>query len=249
MVIKSNPDEESFIIKRRFKYEKGIIVLLVLFSCFVARSQAQTAEELIAKVKAKIDKVNDYEANGIMKTNVAFLKAPVAKVKVYFKKPNKIRIKNESGISFIPNGSVNINYGNIFADPGDYDIINAGKENNTGLRIIKLLPKEENAEVVLSTLYIDEIQLLVKKAKTTTKQNGTYELEMQYGKYADYGLADKVIFSFNTKEYKLPKVVTFDYDDGSRKQPGEDKAKNINGKVEISYSGYIINKGVPDTVF
>jgi hypothetical protein len=31
------------------------------------------------------------------------------------------------------------------------------------------------------------------------------KLEMSYGKYIAYGLPDKVIFSFNTKDYKLPK--------------------------------------------
>jgi hypothetical protein len=124
-----------------------------------------------------------------------------------------------------------------------------GKESKTNLRIIKLLPKDENADVVLSTLYIDETQSLIKKSKTTTKDNGTYELEMTYGKYAEYGLADKVIFSFNTKDYKLPKGVTFDYDDGNKKAEDADKLKNKKGKVEISYSGYIINKGVPDSVF
>lgn len=124
-----------------------------------------------------------------------------------------------------------------------------GKENKSNLRIIKLLPKDENADVVLSTLYIDETQSLIKKSKTTTKDNGTYELEMTYGKYAEYGLADKVIFSFNTKDYKLPKGVTFDYDDGTKKKEDADKMKNKKGKVEISYSGYIINKGVPDSVF
>jgi hypothetical protein len=102
---------------------------------------------------------------------------------------------------------------------------------------------------VLSTLYIDETQSLIKRSKTTTKDNGTYELEMTYGKYAEYGLADKVIFSFNTKDYKLPKGVTFDYDDGTKKEEDADKLKNKKGKVEISYSGYIINKGVPDSVF
>lgn len=85
-----------------------------------------------------------------------------------------------------------------------------GKENKTNLRIIKLLPKDENADVVLSTLYIEETQSLIKKSKTTTKDNGTYELEMTHGKYAEYGLADKLIFSFNTKDDKLPKGVTFD---------------------------------------
>jgi outer membrane lipoprotein-sorting protein len=211
--------------------------------------QAQTAEEIIALVKAKSDKVNDYEAKGKLKTNVVFIKAPVATVKVYFKKPGKLRIKNEKGISFVPKGSVNVNLGNIFAGTSSYDIIDAGKETGTGLRIIKLLPQEESVEVVLSTLYIDEKQMLVKKAKTTTKENGTFELEMTYGKFAEYGLADKVIFSFNTKEYKLPKGVTFDYDDGAKKEEDKSKLKNKKGKIEITYSGYIINKGVPDSVF
>ena len=207
-------------VKRKFNFTGACILLLLTFAFCPSDLRAQTARELIEQVKTKIARVNDYEANGKMKTNVAFIKAPLAKVKVYFKKPNKLRVKNESGISFIPKGSVNINLGNIFATSGNYDIIDVGKENTTGLRIIKLLPQDENADVVLSTLYIDEKQLLVKKAKTTTKENGTYELEMTYGEYAEYGLADKVIFSFNTKDYKLPKGVTFDYDDGSKKEQG-----------------------------
>src|SRR5204863_3762509 len=159
------------------------------------------------------------------------------------------RINNESGISFIPRGSVNINLNNLFINTAGFDIIDVGKETGTNLRIIKLLPKDENADVVLSTLYIDETLSLIKKAKTTTKENGTYELEMTYGKYTSYGLADKVIFTFNTKDYKLPKGITFDYDDGSKKQPDPGKIKNRKGTVEITYSGYIINKGVPDSIF
>jgi len=225
-------------------------VLAPLLLLFSTGTRPSTAEELIQKVKSKLDKVNDYEARGRMKTNVAFIKAPVATIKVYFKKPNKLRINNESGISFIPKGSVNINLGNIFlAGTDSYDIIDMGNEAGTRLRIIKLLPKEENADVVLSTLYIDETLALIKKAKTTTKENGTYELEMTYGKYADYGLADKIIFSFNTRDYKLPKGVTFDYDDGTKKDQETNKAKSKKGRVEIIYSGYIINKGVNDSVF
>jgi outer membrane lipoprotein-sorting protein len=210
---------------------------------------AQTVEEVITKVKAKLEKVNDYEAKGKMKTNVIFIKAPIANVKVYYKKPNKLRINNESGISFIPKGSVNINLNNIFVNTSGFDMIDMGKEAKTNLRIIKLLPKDENSEVVLSTLYIDEAQSLIKKAKTTTKENGTYELDMTYGKYAEYGLADKVIFTFNTKDYKLPKGITFDYDDGSKKDNAADKMKDKKGKVEIVYSSYIINKGIKNEVF
>jgi hypothetical protein len=231
------------------KQKRYLPVFLIAFALPVF-VKAQTAEEVIQKVRAKLDKVNDYEARGKMKTNVVFIKAPVATVKIYFKKPNKLRINNESGISFIPKGSVNISLNTLFkSGKTDFDIIDVGKESKTNLRIIKLLPKDENADVVLSTLYIDETQSLIRKSKTTTKDNGTYELEMDYGKYAEYGLADKVIFSFNTKDYKLPKGVTFDYDDGTKKKEDTDKLKNKKGKVEISYSSYIINKGVPDSVF
>ncbi len=225
------------------------IITLMLFLAPTLLVQAQTAEEVIARVKAKLEKVNDYEAKGKMKTNVIFIKAPIANVKVYYKKPNKIRINNESGISFIPKGSVNINLNNIFINTEGFDLIDMGKEEKTSFRIIKLLPKDENSDVVLSTVYIDEKQSLIRKAKTTTKENGTYELEMTYGKYAAWGLADKVSFHFNTKDYKLPKGITFDYDDGTKKEPNPDKMKNKKGEVLITYSSYIINKGVADSVF
>ena len=225
------------------------LVFVALLLPVMMFGQVKTAEEVVKSVKAKLDTVNDYEAQGKMKTNVIFIKAPIATIKVYYKKPNKLRINNESGISFIPRGSVNINLANIFINTSGFDMIDVGKEAKTNLRIIKLLPKDENSDVVLSTLYIDENQSLIKKAKTTTKENGTYELEMSYGKYAGYGLADKVIFTFNTKDYKLPKGITFDYDDGSKKEQNADALKDKKGKVEISYSSYIINKGVPDSVF
>ena len=231
-----------------FLLRKAVSVLLLILLIPGSSLKAQTVEELIQKVREKLEKVNDYEAKGKMKTNVIFIKAPVATVKVYFKKPNKLRINNENGISFIPKGSVNINLNTVFINNNSFDIIDMGKEAGTGLRIIKLLPREKNADVVLSTLYIDEKELLVKKAKTTTKENGTYELGMTYGKYATYGLADKIVFEFNTKDYKLPKGVTFDYDDGKKKEPA-DKMKNKKGKVEINYSNYVINKGVSDKVF
>jgi outer membrane lipoprotein-sorting protein len=226
---------------------KKISVLFFVLFLFVQLS-AQTPQELINKIKAKLEKVNDYTAKGKLKTNVIFIKAPIASVNVYYKKPDKMKIVNENGISFIPKGSVNINLAKFLSGSGNYEIVDAGTEPATGLRILKLLPSDENSEIVLSTLYIDESAELIKKAKNTTRDNGTYELEMSYGKYIAYSLPDKVIFSFNTKDYKLPKGVTFDYDDGAEKKPAED-LKNKKGTVEITYTEYLINKGVNDAVF
>jgi outer membrane lipoprotein-sorting protein len=223
--------------------------LLWIFVGFgIHQLPAQTPEDLINKIRSKLEKVNDYTAKGKLKTNVVFIKAPVASVKVYYKKPDKMKIVNEKGISFIPKGSVNINLAKFLSAAGQYEIVDAGKEAASGFRILKLLPRDENSDIVLSTLYIDEKTELVIKAKNTTRDNGTYELEMTYNKYSSYGLPDKVIFSFNTKDYKLPKGVTFDYDNGSQRKP-DDNLKNRKGRVEITYSEYLINKGVDDIIF
>jgi len=233
------------VVFKRWKYGKYWVALL-LSMFFLVNTRAQTAEQIIQKIKTKLEKINDYVADGKMKTNVAFIKAPVATVKVFYQKPDKLLILNETGISFIPKGSVNININNVFAHMQAFDIIDAGRDN-AGLRIIKLLPKDDTADIVLSTLYVDEKSMLVKKSKTTTKENGTYELEMKYEKFLEYGLPDQVIFSFNTKDYKLPKGITLDYDDGSEKNP--DKLKNKKGTVEINYKDYIINKGIDSKIF
>ena len=222
-------------------------VFLLQLSFFV---KAQDVNVLVQKVKDKINLVNDYEANGKMKTNVVFLKVPVAQVKMYYKKPNRLKIKNEKGISFIPKGAVNMNLSNVLSS-GKYSVIDAGNDKigNTPVKVVKLLPEDDNAEVVLSTLYIDVTNLVILKTKTTTRDNGTYELEMSFGKYIAWGLPDKIIFSFNTKDYKMPKGVTFDFDDGTQKKTPEEKLKNQKGKMEISVNNYSINKGIADSVF
>jgi len=237
---------------------KRSVVFLFLFQfSFFAQAQPvpQLREDinvLVQKVKDKINLVNDYEANGRMKTNVVFLKVPVATVKLYFKKPNRLRIKNEKGISFVPKGAVNINMSNVLSS-GKYSVLDAGNDKigNTAVKVVKLLPEDDNADVVLSTLYIDPVNQVILKTKTTTRDNGTYELEMSYGKYIAYGLPDKIIFSFNTKDYKMPKGVTFDFEDGSQKKTAaeKEKLKNQKGKMEIFISGYSINKGIADSVF
>ncbi len=224
------------------------IILLISIKTFAQ----QDINIVLNKAKAKIETVTDYEATGIMKTNVAFLKIPIAKVKVYFKNPNKLKVKSESGISFIPKGAVSLNLNNL-TGTNKFTVIDAGTETINGvlLRVATLIPQDRNSDVKISTVYIDEKNSLIKKAETTTKDNGTYELEMTYSTYSNYGLPDKIIFSFNAKDYKLPKGVTFDFDDGVAPPPPpkNDPLKGKKGRAEITFKNYIINKGVSDAIF
>jgi hypothetical protein len=230
--------------------KKRISIVFITAICQLSSviSYSQDAMAFVQKVKAKIDVVNDYSAVGNLKTDVVFLKVPDAIVNVYFKKPNKFQISKEKGISILPKGGMNMNVQNLMAEK-DVLALDAGTGNvsGTAVRIIKLLPSNEASDIVLTTLYVDPTTLLIKKTTITTKQNGTYDIELSYGKYAAYALPDKVVLSFNTKEYKLPKGVTLEFDDGEK--PNPDKLKNSKGMVTITYQSYKINKGVSDDVF
>lgn len=230
--------------------KSGLKILLLLLAVhYSSVGFAQDAAALVNKVKAKIDKVNDYTAKGVLKTDVAFIKAPVSNVVVYFKKPNRFRLIKKGGISILPKGGVSVNMGTVIGTD-NFTALDAGEAviNEIKTKVIKLLPNNDNSNIVLSTLYIDEAQLLIVKAVTTTRENGTYELSMKYGKYAAYSLPDKVDFSFNTKEYKLPKGVTLNFNENP--SPAEkEKLKNKKGNIEISYASYIINQGINDAVF
>lgn len=224
---------------------------MLVVTGFSIKMHAQDVKELLQRVKTKYDLVTDYSATGKMKTNVIFIKAPVATVKIYYKRPDKLKIKNEKGVSFIPKGSVNVNMNNVLGLK-DFEAVDGGKEKigSVECRVVKIFPLNDADNISRATLYIDEKQLLVMRSVISTKENGTYELLMNYKKYIAYGLPDKVELTFNTKDYKLPKGITIDYDNGTGKTEAEkEKDKNRKGKVEIVYTEYNINKGISDEVF
>jgi outer membrane lipoprotein-sorting protein len=223
---------------------KSILFLLSFFLATMA--MAQQEEALLKKVRAKQEKVADYQAEGRMKLDVSFINAPASKVTVYYKKPNRFKVKKAGGISILPKGGVSVNVNSLLTG-GSYQTVPGGASNVGGMptTIVKLIPTDENSDVVLSVLHIDEKEAVIRKATVTTKESGTYEILMDYGAYTAWGLPDKVVFAFNTKDYKLPKGITFEYEKGGEKKV-EEKAKTKKGKVEITYTNYVINKGVDE---
>ena len=233
-------------------YKKSTLLvkygLLSILFFLNSNLQAQV-DPLIERVSQKLGLVNDYVAEGVMKTDVSFIKASLGKVKVYFKKPNLLKVKKEGGISLLPKGGVSVTI-NSLLNTKQYIALPAGTQEYKGktLRVIKLVPTDDKLDWVISTLWIDPTDALVYKTFTTTKENGSYEITMEYGSYANLGLPSKIIFAFNTKDYKLPNGITLEF--GDEDPTAKQKAlKNKKGRIEITYTNYVINKGVSNTMF
>jgi outer membrane lipoprotein-sorting protein len=228
---------------------KKISILLICIVFLQTTIACAQGDPLIEKVAQKLASVNDYVAEGIMKTDVSFIKASLGKVKVYFKKPNLLKVRKEGGISLLPKGGVSLTL-NTLLNTKQYTTIQAGTQvlNGKSLRVIKLIPNDDRLDWVISTLWIDPVDALVYKTATTTKESGSYEISMEYGAYAQYGLASKIIFSFNTKDYKLPNGITLEFGD-EEPVSKQQLLKNKKGSIEIRYTRYTINKGIPPHIF
>jgi hypothetical protein len=228
---------------------KKIIITLISIVLLQTTNALAQGDPLIEKVSRKLALVNDYVAEGVMKTDVSFIKASLGKVKVYFKKPNLLKVRKEGGISLLPKGGVSLTI-NTLLNTKQYTAIQAGTQVVKGksLSVIKLIPNDDQLDWVIATLWIDPVEALVYKTATTTKENGSYEISMEYGAYAQYGLASKIIFSFNTKDYKLPNGITLEFGDDEPVSK-QKLLKNKKGSIEISYTHYSINKGIPPHIF
>jgi len=225
-------------------------IILAFFSLLLVVTAAQasdpTAVALLASVKKKYDLVNDYSARARLVTNVIFIKAPVSQVTVYYRKPDQLLVKNEKGISFIPKGTVHINMNNVLGLT-NFEAVLSGTETVDGVlcTVVKIFPLSEEESITRATLYIDPTQLLVRRSVVSTKESGTYSIKMKYGSYSWCGLPSEVAMEFNTRDYKLPKGTTLDYDNGTPKASGLPQK----GKVLIQYQAYTLNKGLPASLF
>jgi outer membrane lipoprotein-sorting protein len=222
---------------------------ILAFVLFVQLSAKSQANPVVEKVRQKLALVNDYVAEGVMKTDVSFIKASLGKVKVFYKKPNLIKVKKDGGISLLPKGGVSITM-NSLLNTNQYIAIAAGKQLYKGksLEVYKLVPTDDQLDWVISTLWIDPTESLVYKTFTTTKENGSFEITMEYGTYAEFGLPSKIVFGFNTKDYKLPNGITLEFGDEAPISKEQAK-KNKKGTIEITYSKYTINKGISNASF
>ena len=230
---------------------KWMLTAAFLGTGFIGNAQQKMdANLLYQKMRTKIALVKDYTADVKMKINVTFMKVPLLAGKLYFKAPGKIKLERNGGISILPKESYNLTLNNLIPG-GNAVVIDMGmnKIGNIPVRVMQIVPQEES-DIVLTKVWVDEARLLVLRNETTTRENGTVKMELEFSKYADLALPDHVIFKLDLKEYKLPKGVTMDYDDGNDKIMRKAKKAGVNkGTIDIRYLRYDVNKGINDAIF
>jgi len=207
------------------------------------------ADALYDQLNKKVLTVKDYTAQVKLKIDVNYMRVPQLNGTMFFKSPNKMRLERKGGLSILPKKNINLTLSNLIPT-GKVAVLDQGTAlyNGRKLRVLKIVPDDDQNQIILTKLWIDEDAVLVIHLETTTRNDGTIMTDMEYNNYASYALPDKVKILLDLKDYKLPKGITFDYDEWADTKTTK-PSKSQKGTIEIFYSNYTINKGLSDLVF
>ncbi len=214
-----------------------IIVLVGILSFFSSRINAQKdAGDLVKDLALKMQLVEKYTADILVKIDVEFVNIEERKAKVFFEKPDKFEIKS-TGILLLPKKGVEMDYLKLFSS--EFTAIDEKTEIVSGVqaRLIKIIPMGSELDIVLAQVWIDEGNLRIVRMKTYTKSSGSYSIDFNYNNNP-FDLPAAIRVEFDVKNMSLPSTLTGDLESLSKKLDSKGVTKGI---VSIEYSNYIVN--------
>jgi hypothetical protein len=230
------------------KIIKYFLMVIAMASAIDIYSQS-TANTLFYSVYSKMHKAKDYSVQANIKVDMPLIRILPVDVKIYFKQQDKFKVESKS-IAIVPRqGFDQIQL--MLSDTNSYTALIQGDEliGDTKTRIVNIIPISDTGELVLGKFWIDPVRFVILKSQLTTRSSGTILTEYTYLSQVAFGLPDQMIFSVDTKKFKIPKSVPT----GEAPKPEETKKqknKDPNrGNIIITFTNYQVNKGIPDSVF
>lgn len=224
------------------------IFLVPLNTIYKTSLAGDDPRELIRALNRRMQQIQDYQAKVHMQFRIPGVKMKDMNGKVYFKQPDKFRIKAK-GIFFLPKQNPMQQVGSLLQDTASYTTVISGYEVIEGKKcaIVNIIPIKNDQELILGKFWIDVLNPLIYKSQITTRNNGTLETENTYGSYLQWGLPDQILIKVEVNKIKVPKMMAVDLN----KKSSPDKA--LNGKepgwIQLTFSSYQLNTRIPDSAF
>ncbi|MEN8192922.1 MAG: hypothetical protein ABFS12_08900 [Bacteroidota bacterium] len=221
-------------------------ILMIFFTAINLSAQQKNADEILIDVKNKLESFQDYQVNLSIIVDMEFLRIPKVFAKAYFKQPDKMKIESDD-FAVLPKEGVNFSPAKLLNNKYTAIYIKSDSLDQSSVDVVKIIPLEDSVGIILSTLWIDSEQKIIRMIETTTKNRGTFKIKLLYSGMEKYGLPSKMIFTFSVENIELPE--TLEMDVSGVKKPLGKIGKNIKGNIEIIYSNYKINQGLEDSFF
>ena len=243
-----------------------MIRLLILILCISTSlfSYEKIEDYCIRKSNEQFNSINDYQVDMTIKLEIPAFRMPKKRYKVFYKKPNKIKVKAK-GFGILPKTGLFTSPNDNFDNLTNIKLINYRDSLNIHDIIIqgdlivdslKLEMPNEYSRITFDPVVevrIDTLNWVIKNVTTrldTLKlfQNNNYyklydkQYYMPYQSIVKYYVKDEKLFNWLNKD--VGSII-------GQEEAGMIGQSNsiVEGTITVNYKKYIINKGIKDNVF
>jgi hypothetical protein len=215
------------------------MIALFLFTAGLGHGQENAGRYLDAFVK-KYAALRDYSADVLIHYDMAALKAPDRRAKVYYKSPDKVKFAAK-GIFFFPKQGGYFNPAQFNTDNFEIKIIDYVMWDNRNAVRLQLTPKDITKANQRFVLTVDMGWHQIQAFETVTAEGRKIRAVIVYGKFGQFDLPTHI-------ELQLEGPPA---ESGETKEliPFGQRTKQISGKVFITYANYKVNTGLKDEFF
>lgn len=241
------------------RYTRLIILLFTQIFLFANDHYLTDVERVVDKTQKQFEKAFDYQVTMKIELKVPGFRMPKKKYKVFFKQPNKLKIKSR-GFGMLPKTGIFTSPKDNFDNLKNMRLISTNNNNEQvyikGEVIVdslKLKMPNEYAKLGFKptvTVKIDTNNWVINNIITELDTLKLVEIKNTYKKVDNnYIMPSASTVQYFIKDAKLSGWLKKDITSIVGKNPLEKSNDMVEGKISIIYEDYIINKGIKDKIF
>lgn len=234
--------------------------LVLTFLSFLFSNNSPKIDRIIKKANKQYNLVRDFETTMSVNLKVPGFRMPKKSYKVYYKTPNKIKIKTK-GFGVLPKTGLFTSPKDNFDNLKNLNLILENNDSNCVLISGNVIPDSLKAQfpneyAKLSfnpfvDVIVDTSRWLIQSVTTRIDTVKLFEIKNLFQKFdKKYYMPIESKIEYYIKDAKLANWLNNDFN-GMMKMGNKLDTPNdvVQGTIKILYDNYKINSGIPDRVF
>ena len=239
------------------------IFFIFLFTSI--KSQNTDLDIVKSNIITQFSKIEDYQVDINIKINMTGFRMPKKKIKMFFKKPDKLSIKT-NGFAIIPKTGINNNPNELFKMFNYINEVNRTIRDNKQFYFISGIVDQDSIDMpiknfkseesnVKMSLLIDAKEWIITEVDIFLDKEKTFSIRTDYININNIMVPEKTKLIIGIKEISRIKNnfnddLLFNSDNDLAKASGFNlKNDEFKGEISMKFSNYIINQGIDDQIF
>lgn len=239
------------------------IFFIFLFTSI--KSQNTDLDIVKSNIITQFSKIEDYQVDINIKINMTGFRMPKKKIKMFFKKPDKLSIKT-NGFAIIPKTGINNNPNELFKMFNYINEVNRTIRDNKQFYFISGIVDQDSIDIpiknfksedsnVKMSLLIDAKEWIITEVDIFLDKEKTFSIRTDYININNIMVPEETKLIIGMKEISRIKNnfnsdLLFNSDNDLAKASGFNlKNDEFRGEISMKFSNYIINQGIDDQIF